>query len=132
MMGTNMAMLLVAIFTMVGCMVLGFVFGWKLTLVSTFSTIPIILIGSYYRISYEIQFEKMNSAVFAESSKFASEAIGAFRTVTSMTLEDVICERYAKLLKDHVDKAAKKSRLTTLVFALSDSVALPCMALTFW
>jgi len=127
-----MAMVLVAIFSLFGCMIVAFVFGWKLTLVSTFSSIPIILIASYYRIRYEIQFERMNANVFAESSKFASEAIGAFRTVSSMTLEDAICTRYAVLLKSHVDKAAKKARFSTLIFALSDSIAMPCMALTFW
>jgi ATP-binding cassette subfamily B (MDR/TAP) protein 1 len=74
----------------------------------------------------------MNALVFAESSKFAGEAFGAVRTVMSMTLEDVICDRYAVLLKGHVDAARKKARYTTLVFALSDSVNLLCMALTFW
>lgn len=74
----------------------------------------------------------MNQAVFAESSKFAAESIGAFRTVTSLTLEDMICRRYEALLGSHVKKAFKKSRYSTLLFSASDSVPLLCMALTFW
>jgi ATP-binding cassette subfamily B (MDR/TAP) protein 1 len=74
----------------------------------------------------------MNQAVFAESSKFASESIGAFRTVTSMTMEDMICLRYEKLLQSHVRHAFNKSRFTTLLFAASDSISLLSMALTFW
>ncbi len=88
--------------------------------------------ASFVRVRFEIQFEKLNAEVFAESSQFAAEAFGAFRTVTALTLEDMICARYATLLQGHVDKAFKKARFTTLVFALSDSVMLLCMALAFW
>jgi ATP-binding cassette subfamily B (MDR/TAP) protein 1 len=88
--------------------------------------------GSYIRLRFEIQFEDMNQAVFAESSKFAAESIGAFRTVTALTLEDVICRRYEILLEAHVKKAFNKSRYSTLLFSASDSVPLLCMALTFW
>jgi ATP-binding cassette, subfamily B (MDR/TAP), member 1 len=70
--------------------------------------------------------------VFSESSKWAAEAIGAFRCVSSLTLENVIIERYQKLLEGHVTSAYRKARWTTLVFALSDSSALACQALIFW
>lgn len=132
MMGTNMAMALIAILSVLGCIIIAFSFGWKLSLVAVFSALPIILAASFYRLRFEIQFEKMNAAVFAESSKFAAEAISAFRTVTSLTLEEMICGRYAKLLQEHVDAATKKARFTTLVFALSDSINLLCMALAFY
>ena len=70
--------------------------------------------------------------MIANSSQFAAEAIGAFRTVTSLTLEDMISTRYDVLLKDHVKKAFDKAKYSTLIFALSDSVPLACMALTFY
>lgn len=70
--------------------------------------------------------------VFSESSKWAAEAIGAFRCVSSLTLEDVIIERYKILLDGHVMSAYRKARWTTLIFALSDSLSLACHALIFW
>lgn len=88
--------------------------------------------GTFFRIRYEIQFEKMNQEVFAESSKFAAEAIGAFRTVASLTLEDMICRRYEVLLQGHVHRAFDKAKFSTIVFAFSDSISLLCMALTFY
>ena len=91
-------MLWIAIFQIIGGLILSFVFGWKLTLVVTFTALPIITAAVYYRVRYELQFEKMNQEVFAESSKFAAEAIGAFRTVSSLTLEDMITSRYERLL----------------------------------
>jgi ABC-type multidrug transport system fused ATPase/permease subunit len=67
--GVNMAMVLQAIFSLVGCISIGFAFGWKLTLLATFVALPLIMAGSFFRFRYEIQFEKMNQKVFEESSK---------------------------------------------------------------
>ena len=131
-MGLNMAFMLTAFFSIVGCVAIAFSFGWKLTVIALFSSLPIILTASWYRVRFELIFEKMNAAVFAESSKFAAEAIGAFRTVTSLTLENLICMRYKALLDDHIKNAMRKARGSTLMFALSDSINLLCMALTFW
>ncbi|KAF7928453.1 uncharacterized protein EAE98_005509 [Botrytis deweyae] len=130
--GINMAMVLTAICNILGCIIIAFVFGWKLTCVVAFVALPLLICGSFYRIRYEIQFEKMNQAVFAESSKFAAEAISAFRTVTSLTLEDMISTRYEELLKWHVKGHAKKSRYSSIIFAASESLGLGCMALAFW
>ncbi|MCJ1400565.1 hypothetical protein MMC11_003771 [Xylographa trunciseda] len=130
--GPNMALPLVAIFNITGCTIISFYFGWKLTLVAFFAVLPVILAASFMRVRYELQFEAFNAKVFAESSKFAAESIGAFRTVTALTLEDTITKHYRDLLDEHVSKAFKKARLAVLIFALSDSVELCCMALTFW
>jgi ATP-binding cassette subfamily B (MDR/TAP) protein 1 len=132
MLGMNMALVYTAILSLVGCIIIGLVFGWKLTLLTTFVAMPITLTACVFRMRYEIQFESMNQAVFAESSKFAAESIGAFRTVTSLTLEDMICSRYEVLLRGHVTAAFHKSKYSTLVFAASDSVQLLIMALAFW
>lgn len=67
--GVNMAMVLQAIFSLIGCIAIGFNFGWKLTLLATLVALPIIMAGSFFRFRYEIQFEKMNQKVFEESSK---------------------------------------------------------------
>ncbi|RAL63450.1 hypothetical protein DID88_003870 [Monilinia fructigena] len=130
--GINMAMVFTAICQITGCLIIAFVFGWKLTCVVAFVALPILMCGSFYRIRYEIQFEKMNQAVFAESSKFAAESISAFRTVTSLTLEDMICNRYDELLKWHVKGHVRKSRYSSIIFAASESLGLGCMALAFW
>jgi ATP-binding cassette subfamily B (MDR/TAP) protein 1 len=130
--GVNMAMPLISVFNIIGCIAIAFSFGWKLTLVAMFSAFPLIIGAGFVRIRYEFQFEKMNNAVFAESSQFAAEAIGAFRTVTSLTLEGSIIDRYSGLLQNHVKQALKKARFATLVFTLSDSIELLCMALCFW
>ena len=130
--GINMAIVLISVFNVVGCIAMSFYFGWKLTLLAICSAMPIILTAGFLRLRYETQFEKMNQRVFAESSKFATESIGAFRTVSSLSLESEICSRYEKLLRDHTNDAFRKAKTGTLIFALSDSISLLCMAFVLW
>ncbi|KAI3323373.1 P-loop containing nucleoside triphosphate hydrolase protein [Xylariaceae sp. AK1471] len=130
--GMNMALVYTSFFTLIGALAIAYAFGWKLALVATTVTAPLGLLAGYYRFKYELEFEKMNSAVFAESSQFAAEAISAFRTVASLTLEDTITDRYAGLLSGHVGAAFRKATWRTLVFAFSDSVSLAVQALIFW
>jgi ABC-type bacteriocin/lantibiotic exporter with double-glycine peptidase domain len=131
-MGVNMAMALIAVSNAIGCVIISFAFGWKLTLVGLFAVFPLIFIAGFMRIRFEIQFEKLNAKVYAESSQFATEAISAFRTVTSLILEDMICDRYASLLADQQKKAFRKATFAMFIFALSDSVELLCTALIYW
>ena len=130
--GTEMGMAIIAVINVVGCIIISFVYGWKLSLVGIFTAMPIILLAGYYRIKLEMQFENLNASVFAESSQFGTEAVGAFRTVTSLIMEDVVVDRYATLLKTYVLAASKKAVPGTVVFATSDSVEMLCQALVFW
>ncbi|KAK1754270.1 ABC transporter-like protein [Echria macrotheca] len=131
-MGTNMAFVLISLLNVAGCLVISFYFGWKLTIVTLCTSMPLIIASAFFRIRYETHFEKMNNKVFAESAKFATESIGAFRTVSAMTLEDTIIDRYDKLLHDQIRKTFLKSCWTTFVFAIADSIALLCMAFVLW
>ncbi|ROT37455.1 multidrug resistance protein [Sodiomyces alkalinus F11] len=130
--GINMAFLLVGIFNLIGCLAIAFAFGWKLALVAMCVTMPMGIFSAYWRMRYEIQFDQMNAAVFAESSKFAAEAIGAFRTVSALTMEDVISSRYDTLLENLVGTANKKARWASIVIAFAESVSLGCQGLIFW
>lgn len=130
--GVNGAFPLIAIFNLVGCAAVSFSFGWKLSLVALLAALPVMFLAAFMRLRYEIKFEAMNANVFSRSSHFATEAIGAFRTVSALTMEDFILDKFSTLLKEQVRKAFRKAIYATLVFALSDSVELCAMALTFW
>ena len=131
-MSTEMSMAAIAIVNLIGSTIIAFVYGWKLSLVALFAALPPILAAGYLRLSIEQKFEKTNAAIFEESSQFGTEAVGAFRTVISLIMEDMIGDRYETLLRYHVKKAFGQARTGTIVFAASDSVELACMALAFW
>ncbi|KAI1568196.1 MdlB ABC-type multidrug transport system ATPase and permease component [Pyrenophora tritici-repentis] len=131
-MATEMSMALIAVVNLVGCIIISFVYGWKLSLVGLFAALPLILAAGYLRVRLEMEFAKTNAKVFENSSQFAAEAVGAFRTVLSLIMEDMIGNRYESLLQGHVTKAFSSAKYSTAVFAASDSVELGVMALTFW
>ena len=130
--GINLMMMIVGIFSLAGALAISFAYGWKLALVALCVTVPLGILAGFFRVRYELQFNAMNEAVFQESSKFGAESIGAFRTVSALVMEDSICDRYQRLLDGHVMAAFKKARFTTLIFAFADSVSLGCQALIFW
>ena len=130
--GANMASVYVAIFSILGSVSVSFAYGWKLALVACSVVMPITVAASFFRFKYEKEFERMNNEVFVESSKFASESIAAFRTVSAFTLEDSITKRFDDLCRGHVVAAYKKARWVTFLFSLSESITLPCQALLFY
>ena len=132
MMGTNMGMVLISIFNVIGGITMALCYSWKLALVSIAVVMPLCLFSGYFRFRYELQFEKMNDEVFAESSQFASEAIGAFRTVTSLTLEDSTSTRFDRLCHGHIKAAHKKARWVSIVLGFADSTPLGCQAFIFY
>jgi ATP-binding cassette subfamily B (MDR/TAP) protein 1 len=127
-----MAMVLISLFGLTGCITIAIFFHWKFALVVIGSSMPIILAGGWYRVRHEVRFESRNNEVFAESARFATEAIGAIRTVASLTLECTVCQRYDGLLKEHITQSWKEARWSGLVFAASDSLVLLCMAFSLW
>lgn len=130
--GLNLGLLLSGVFNVIGCIIISLVFGWKLGLVAIFVTMPIMLASGFWKMRHELQFEQMNSAVFMESSQFAAESIGAIRTVSALTMETTINERYRKLLDGHVQAALRKALWTSAIFGFADSAGIGCQALVFW
>jgi ATP-binding cassette, subfamily B (MDR/TAP), member 1 len=130
--GGEMALQLVAFFGIIGSVIIAFCYGWKLSLVGILTIMPIAMLAGYYRVHLERYFENLNAEVFSETAQFGSEAIGAFRTVTALTMENSIIDRFDNLLKAHIHKAVKQSRLSTIVFAFSESADMFMQPLFFW
>ncbi|RMZ91250.1 hypothetical protein DV736_g1479, partial [Chaetothyriales sp. CBS 134916] len=130
--GPNGAFPLVSVFNLIGCMIIAFYFGWKLSLVAVFAIMPVLIVGSFIRVRHETNWESLNSKVFVSSSQLATEAISAFRTVTSFTMEDSILTKYSSLLSNQIRRSTRKASYSMLVYALTDSVELAGMALAFW
>lgn len=132
MMGTNIAQVCIALGNMIGGVVMALAYSWKLALVSLGAAVPVCIFSGYIRFRYELLFEKLNNEVFAESSQFASEALGAFRTVASLSLEDSILTRFEQLCHGHVVAAYKKARWVSIILGFSDSATLAFQALIFY
>lgn len=127
-----MAFVTISLLSVAGCLAIAFYFGWKLTAIALSCAMPLALAAGFFRIRCEKSLERDNLQVFAESAKFATESVGAIRTVTALTLEDRIARKYERLLQEHVGRAFRKLRWATVVFAASDALPLLCMAFVLW
>ncbi|KAK8073182.1 multidrug resistance [Apiospora phragmitis] len=130
--GLNLVLFLSGVFTVAGCLAISLVLGWELALVGTFVTMPVMLASGLWKLRQEVKFDQLNAAVFMESAQFATEAVGAIRTVAAFNMEASVIERYRVLLDDHVRAALRKALANSLVFGFTDSASLGCQALIFW
>jgi ATP-binding cassette, subfamily B (MDR/TAP), member 1 len=130
--GLNGSFPSISIFNVVSCIIISFYFGWKLTVVVLFSAMPILLICQFFKVRNEYYYDQMSAKVFAGSSSFATEAVGAIRTVSSLTMEDTIIEKYSNLLSEQVAKSARRATWAMLISAFCDSCELAAVALAFW
>jgi ATP-binding cassette subfamily B (MDR/TAP) protein 1 len=129
--GINLALMLIVFINLTSSVALGISYGWKLGLV-VFSTLPLIFGSGYLRLRLEAKFEQENSAIFSESARYASQAVGAMRTVSSFTLENVICSDYEKRLQQPLRNPLRVVGMPMVWYALAESIVFLVMALAFW
>ncbi|KAH9229152.1 hypothetical protein K456DRAFT_1753026 [Colletotrichum gloeosporioides 23] len=131
-MGFNIALILVSVVSVLACSILALAYGWRLGVVIVFAGLPPMLFAGYVRIRMESAMDAKISKRFSSSASIASEAITAIRTVSSLSIEKSVLERYTTEL-DHANNFARKPiMLIMLPFAFTQSVEYAFMALGFW
>ena len=71
-----------------------------------------------------MQSQDRTSKLYQESARFAAEAVGAIRTVSSLTMEAKVLENYAERLNVTVGKAYRHIIVSMALFGLSESLDL--------
>ncbi|KAL5330302.1 hypothetical protein ACEPPN_003828 [Leptodophora sp. 'Broadleaf-Isolate-01'] len=128
----NILLIFIVFVNVVSSSILAIAYGWKLGLVMVFAGLPPLLVSGYIRIRLETALEKKNSDRFAESASLASEAVLAIKTVSSLTLESTILNRYNEMLSSIVQVSIKSLMWTIGWYAISQSLEFLVMALGFW
>lgn len=116
--------------TLIGATAISCSFGWKLGLVCL-STMPALLFCGFLRTWIIARLEK-KMRKNTEASALACEAVSEVRTVASLTLENALSDRYHYSLKLNAIEYVREVLLSSLLYALSQSLGLFVMALTFW
>ncbi|EQB43263.1 ABC transporter [Colletotrichum gloeosporioides Cg-14] len=131
-MGFNIALILVSVVSVLACSILALAYGWRLGVVIVFAGLPPMLFAGYVRIRIESAMDTKISKRFSSSASIAFEAITAIRTVSSLSIEKSVLERYTTEL-DHANNFARRPiMLIMLPFAFTQSVEYAFMALGFW
>jgi ATP-binding cassette subfamily B (MDR/TAP) protein 1 len=129
--GTTFGTILQAFVNVVGSVIIGLIYGWKMTLVCC-TTLPILLYTGYYQVKIVQGFEEENKNAYSDSAELACEASSAVRTVTSLTKEESVCNKYNSIMQAPLRSNFKKAFYSSAIFSASRSVEFLCSALAFW
>ncbi|KAL3465727.1 P-loop containing nucleoside triphosphate hydrolase protein [Aspergillus heterothallicus] len=120
------------IVNVLGSSILALAVGWKLALVAIFGCLPPLFLTGYVRIRLEMTSQERTTKLYLESARFASEAIGAIRTVSSLTLEERILALYDERLSRTSTQFVKITLVSSILLGLCESLYLATLALIFW
>ncbi|RPA94804.1 P-loop containing nucleoside triphosphate hydrolase protein [Choiromyces venosus 120613-1] len=130
--GMAVGFAVMSVVTLVGSCTLSLVLGWKMAIVCICSVVPLLIVAGYVRIKIEMGFVKDTMKVFGDSAAFATEAVGAYRTVSSLVMEEDIRSRYADMLDSHVKRILKRTLYSSILYSASESLTILATALCFW
>jgi ATP-binding cassette subfamily B (MDR/TAP) protein 1 len=130
--GANILLILNIVVGVVSSSILAIAYGWKLGLVVVFGGLPPLITAGWIRIRLETTLEANSSARFSDSASLANEAVNAIKTISSLTLESSILQKYNDILSG-ILKTSFSSLLWTIGwYALSQSIDMLVIALGFW
>ncbi|KAJ5637430.1 hypothetical protein N7490_007309 [Penicillium lividum] len=129
---TNLALILLVFFNVIGCCILSLIVDWKLALPVMALGVPLLFGAGYFRMRMEMSNQDRVTAIYQEAARFASEAVGAIRTVSSLSLEHKVIDGYEKRLSESVKLEMRHKLTSMLLFAFSESISLAVSAFSFW
>lgn len=131
-MGYNIGLILVAVLNISSCSILAIAYHWKFGLVVVLAGLPPLVTAGYLKIRFDAKLDREVSKNYSASASIASEAISAIRTVSSLTIEDCVLEKYIEELDQAVSSSKKPLLRTMVCFAFTQSIEYWFMALGFW
>uniref|UniRef100_A0A7M5VBZ8 Uncharacterized protein n=1 Tax=Clytia hemisphaerica TaxID=252671 RepID=A0A7M5VBZ8_9CNID len=120
-----------AIAMLVGGIIIGFIYGWKLTLV-IIAMSPLLFIGAFATGKVIGMITSQEQTSYAKAGSIAEEVLSSIRTVVAFGSERKEIDRYRVNLKDAEKAGIRKGLSTGFAFALFNSTLFGCMALGFW
>lgn len=130
--GGNMTVIITVMVSLLSTITLALAVGWKYALVVLAGGLPVIFLANFIRERMENTFQENSQKTFTECVGYATECVESIRTVSSLNMENYVEDRFGQILSKHCSHAARYALRAMVLFALSESVDLLCMALAFW
>ncbi|KAL4796601.1 P-loop containing nucleoside triphosphate hydrolase protein [Aspergillus venezuelensis] len=124
--------ILLVLVNVLGSSILALAVGWKIALVAIFGCLPPLFFTGYVRIRLEMTSQERISKLYLESARFAAEAIGAIRTVASLSMEEKVIQMYEDRLQQTSPKFVRITLASAVLLGLCESLYLATLALIFW
>lgn len=117
--------------TFVGGFVVGFVRGWKLTLVMA-ATTPLVAVSGGMFMVIMANMTTRGQAAYAKAGAFATELLSGIRTVASFGAEERSIDKYSELLSPATKIGEKRNFLSGLAIGIVFLVFYCTYALALW
>lgn len=131
-MGYNIGLILVCVFNVATCSILAISFNWNLGLVVVCAGLPPLVGAGYLKIRWDSKLDHDISKRYSLSAAIASEAIAAIRTVSSLSIEELVLKKYLAEL-DQAIAGSKRPLFTMMIcFAFTQAIEYWFLALGFW
>ncbi|KAF2092850.1 P-loop containing nucleoside triphosphate hydrolase protein [Rhizodiscina lignyota] len=128
----NFGLLLSIFISVISSIIIGLAFSWKFALVAIFGAMPVVFGAGFIRMKLDSSLAEATADIFENSSRFATDALSAIRTVKAFTMENTVQQSYEGYLSSTIKTLYRKTATIMLFFALSESVELLAAALAFW
>jgi ATP-binding cassette, subfamily B (MDR/TAP), member 1 len=129
---TNIGFIIVASVTVLGSSVLALAIVWKLALVGIAGGLVPVVFSGLVRLKLDAVSQSQRSKAYRECARFAGEAVGAMRTVSSLTLERKVLDLYTERLSLATRRMSTYNAVTSVLIGFTDSIFFAVLALLFW
>ncbi|KAK9694746.1 hypothetical protein K7432_013303 [Basidiobolus ranarum] len=129
--GSTFGRILEILVNIIGGLMIGLAYGWKLTLV-VMGCIPLLVGTGMVRMRMMNGYQQKTRAAYEHSAQLACEATSSIRTVASLTREDDVCKMYHAALEEPIKSGKKNAFESSFIFALSQAIVFLVNALGFW
>ncbi|PIO70844.1 ABC transporter, ATP-binding protein [Teladorsagia circumcincta] len=117
--------------TIVGALVIGFVFGWQLALI-LIVMVPLIIGSGYFEMQMQFGKKMRDTELLEEAGKVASQAVENIRTVHALNRQEQFHFMYCEYLKEPHRENLCQTHTYGGVFAFSQSLLFFMYAIAFW
>ncbi|KAJ3256756.1 GTPase-activating protein [Boothiomyces macroporosus] len=129
--GMSLGAIVQLISCFVASVVISMFHGWKLTLVAL-AVFPTLMFSIVARSLIASYFAKHNQKSYRSTSRIATEAVGAVKTVQALTREDAVMEKYSIEIENTFKNGVGSALASSAVFAFSEASVYAVYALIFY
>ncbi|XP_067865081.1 ATP-dependent translocase ABCB1-like isoform X3 [Heterodontus francisci] len=129
--GDKIGLLFQCISTFAGGIIIGFVRGWKLTLVILAAS-PLLALSAALWSKLTVSFTSLEMTAYAKAGAVAEEVLGAIRTVVAFGGQKKETERYHKNLGEAKKIGIKKAITANLAVGFAYFIIFGSYAIGFW
>ncbi|CAD6196338.1 unnamed protein product [Caenorhabditis auriculariae] len=128
---TRLPVVIASVVTIIGALVVGFVFGWQLALVLVVM-VPLIVMSGYFEMQMRYGKQMRDTELLEEAGKVASQAVEHIRTVQSLNRQQQFHFTYCEFLREPYKTNMRQAHTYGAVFAFSQSLIFFMYAAAFF